>query len=296
MVFLLCEVGSWVIGLESLMKTIITFIFTLVSVICGISGTSDANPRPLPFTYPYATLPEDALELELYADVSPLRVQVDPADRSLGRLWEPRYILQNEIEYGITDRWEVGFYQVFEANPADGGANGMVFDGLKFRLRTRLANPGDWPVDVGLYFELETMHDELAFEGKLNLERDFGSLRLMTNLWVEEQISRPLDTKEHGRAGAFVINPTLGAAYELSGRADLGVEYWARGQLSPSGEAGVERDNNRVQHFLGPAVHLNFGKLWWSLGVYAHLNSMKKPEIGSDYGPVWARSVLGFEL
>ena len=58
----------------------------------------------------------------------------------------------------------------------------------------------------------------------------------------------------------------------------------------------VEMKGIKVHHFLGPAVHVNFGKLWWSLGVYAHLNNLKKPEIGSDYGPVWARSVLGLEL
>ena len=277
------------------MKTVFTFIFISGLTICGISGTAAANPRPLPFTYPYATLPEGSLELELYSDVTPLRVHVDPADPAQGRLWEPRYQLQNEIEYGISDRWEVGFYQVFEANPSDGGENGLLFDGLKFRLRTRLANAGDLPVDVGLYFELETMHDELSFEGKVNLERDIGHLRLMTNLWVEESIVRPLDTTEHGREAVFIINPTLGATYELSGRANIGAEYWARGQLSPSGE-DVERENSKVQHFLGPALHVNFGKLWWSLGVYAHLNNMNKPEIGSDYGPVWARSVLGFEL
>src|SRR5437762_4651774 len=144
------------------MKTVFTFMFSVGLGKCGISGTAAANPRPLPFTYPYATLPEGSHELEIYSDLTPLRVQADPDDPAQGRLWEPRYQLQNEIEYGISDRWEVGFYQVFEANPADGGENGLLFDGLKFRLRTRLANAGDWPVDVGLYFELETMHDELA--------------------------------------------------------------------------------------------------------------------------------------
>jgi len=278
------------------MKTVFIFIFSVGAAICGISATAAANPRPLPFTYPYATLPEGSLELELYSDVTPLRVHVDPADPSQGRLWEPRYQLQNELEYGISDRWEVGFYQVFEANPSDGGENGLLFDGLKFRLRTRLANAGDLPVDIGLYFELETMHDELSFEGKVNLERDFGHLRLMSNLWVEESIVRPLDSKAHGQAAEFIVNPTFGATYELSGRVNLGAEYWARGQLSPSGEQGVERANSRVQHFVGPAMHVNFGKLWWSLGIYAHANDMKKPEIGSDYGPVWARSVLGLEL
>lgn len=275
-----------------------TFKFTWgpALALALLSGEAAANPRPLPFTYPYATLPKGELELELYSDVTPLRVYADPADPSQGRLWEPLYQLQNEIEYGISDRVEVGFYQVFEANPVDGGDNALLFDGLKFRVRTRLAEAGQWPVDVGLYFELETMHDELSFEGKVNLERDFGKLRLMTNLWVEESIERPLDAKARGQQAAFIINPTLGGSYELTPGTSLGVEYWARGQLSPSGETPVERDNSRVHHFVGPAVHLNFGKLWWSLGVYVNANSTKNPKVGSAYGPVWGRSVLGLEL
>jgi hypothetical protein len=275
------------------MKTTFKFISALAAWL--VPAIAAANPRPLPFSYPYATLPEGSLELELYGDVTPLRVLADPAEPGAGKLWEPRYQLQNEIEYGITDRWEIGFYQVFQASPQDGGENGLGFDGFKFRVRTRLADAGSWPVDVGLYFELETMHDELSFEGKVNLERDFGRLRLMSNLWVEESISRPWDSKAHGRAAAFIVNPTLGATYEL-GHVNLGAEYWARGQLSPSGEEGVERDNTRVHHFLGPAFHANFGKFWWSLGVYANLNDMKKPRLGADYGPIWARSVLGMEL
>jgi hypothetical protein len=255
-----------------------------------------ANPRPLPFTYPYATLPKGSLEVELYSDLTPLRVYADPADPSHGHLWEPRYQIQNEIEYGITDRLEVGFYQVWQANPVDGGDNALLFDGLKFRLRTRLAEAGQWPVDVGLYFELETMHDELSFEGKVNLERDLGKLRLMTNLWVEESIQRPFDSKEHGRDAVFIINPTLGATYELTPSVNVGAEYWARGQLAPSGATPVEYQNSRVHHFVGPALHLNFGKLWWSLGVYANAQSVMNPEVGADYGPVWVRSVLGLEL
>lgn len=278
------------------MKTILKFTFGAALACELVSAGAAANPRPLPFTYPYATLPKGDLELELYSDVTPLRVHADPTDPSKGRLWEPMYQLQNEFEYGITDRLEVGFYQVFEANPVDGGDNALLFDGLKFRLRTRLAEAGEWPVDVGLYFELETMHDELSFEGKVNLERDFEKLRLMTNLWVEESIERPLDAKARGQQAVFIVNPTLGGTYEVTQGMNLGVEYWARGQLAPSGDDPVERDNTRVHHFLGPALHLEFGKLWWSLGVYANLNSTKNPKIGSVYGPVWGRSVIGLEL
>ncbi len=271
-------------------------IFAAVAGMAASEGTASANPRPLPFSYPYATLAEGALETELYTDVTALRVEADPYNAGRGRLWEPGYQLQTEIEYGLTDRWELGFYQVFEATPRDGGTNGLAFDGLKFRARTRLAEAGEWPVDVSLYLELETLHDEVGLEEKLNLERRFGRARVMSNLWVEQSLVRPFDGASAGSVLAFIINPTLGVTYQLTPTFHPGIEYWGRGQIQPTGDTAQARNNTRVHHFVGPAIHLNFGKLWWSVGLYAHLNDSDKPQPGDLYGPVWFRTVLGLEL
>jgi hypothetical protein len=270
---------------------------TLVAAAVLVLATSPAvaNPRPLPFTYPYETLAEGSLELELYTDVNPLRVLADDKAPASGRLWSPEYIVQAELEYGVTDRVELGFYQVFKAEPQSGGDNALQFDGLKWRVRTRLAEAGQWPVDVGFYLELETMHDELALEGKVNLQRRAGPVRLMANLWVEESLVRPLDSRANGRTAEFIVDPTAGFVYEVTPMFQPGLEYWSRGELKPHGE-GQERTDAAVQHYVGPTVHLNFGKLWWSAGIYGHLNDLDKPQIGQTWGPAWFRSVLGLEL
>src|SRR5262249_42586085 len=104
-----------------------------------------ANPRPLPFTYPYETLSEGQAEIEQYVDAPALRVGSGGK-----RVWEPWYRLQTEYEYGISDRLELGLYLVFENEP--GGA--LSFDGPKQRLRLRLAEEGRWPLDVALYGEI----------------------------------------------------------------------------------------------------------------------------------------------
>ncbi|HEY3669202.1 MAG TPA: hypothetical protein VGL19_24555, partial [Polyangiaceae bacterium] len=193
-------------------------IFKIISVtaICAFFASSAlATPRTLPFSYPNETLPKGGLELELYTDVNTLRVPADPTGTTPGNIWAPEYRLQAELEYGITDRLELGLYQVFEAPAVAGGDNAFLFDGLKWRVRTRLAEPGELPVDIGLYLELETMHDEVALEGKVNLQRRLGPVRLLANLWAEEAWARPLDTKSHGREAAFIINPTAGASFEV---------------------------------------------------------------------------------
>jgi hypothetical protein len=267
------------------MKTIIKF--PCILVLLTIDALANATPRQLPFSYPYETLAKGELELELYGDMTPLRVQV-PGDAN-ARLWEPAYVLQNELEVGVTDSLELGFYQVFEANPSstDGGTNSMQFDGFKWRARQRLGEAGEWPVNVALYLELETMHDEMSLEEKLILTRRIGLLHLITNLWVEQTESRPFDAS---RSFHFIFNPTVGGEVQITPAVHPGVEYWARG------EAATADVNAKIHHFVGPTVHVNFGRLWWTLGIYADLTNLGKPLPGEVYGPMWARSVLGFEL
>jgi hypothetical protein len=264
------------------------------ALILSVSTTASATPRPLPFTYPVDTLPEGASELELYNDFNPLRVFADPTDPTAGRLWEPQYILQSEFEYGIADKWEFGFYQRFKADPEDGGNNHMTFDGFKWRIRTRLADPGVLPIDIGFYLELETLHDEWALEEKILLQRQFGKLRWMGNLWVEEEIERPFDKGE--KELEFIVNPTTGLTYQVTPTFHPGIEYWARGMIAPEGETDLDRRNKMVHHYVGPTTQLNFGKLWLTLGLYAHLNDINKPQPGEQNGPFWFRTVLGLDL
>jgi hypothetical protein len=276
------------------LKTIIKCTTTLFAI--AFSPAVLANPRPLPFTYPYETLGQGEVEFEFYGDVSPLRVFVDPTDPSRGRLWEPSYLLQNEIEYGVTDRVELGFYQVFAAQPqsTDGGTNTMTFDGFKWRVRTRFAESGQWPIDVAAYVELETLHDEWSLEEKLILAKRFGRWRWMANLWVEESEHRPFDVSQ--RSFHFVLNPTTGITYEVTPVFQPGIEYWARGEVGAVGGKPVDIVNERIHHFAGPTVHLNFGKLWWSAGLYVDLTNVDNPRPGEIYGPLWARSVIGLSL
>jgi hypothetical protein len=265
--------------------------------VLAFARSAMASPRPLPFTYPYETLAKGEAELELYSDLNPLRVLRDPLDAAQGRLWGPQYILQSEFEYGLSDRTELGFYQVFKADPEDGGGNKMSFDGFKWRVRTRLFEADELPIDVALYLELETLHDELALEEKILLQKRLGRVRLMANLWVEQELDRPFDRAATGESKALklVINPTFGGTYQITPVFHLGGEYWARGVYGPKG-SDLDQRNEALHHFLGPVVHLNFGKLWWTSGLYANLNDSTKPQPGESYGPWWFRTVLGVDL
>jgi hypothetical protein len=277
-----------------MMKTIIKCSAFAGAAVWG--ATALASPRPLPFTYPYETLGQGELEVELYGDMTPLRVPADPAgDATKGQRWEPSYTLQNEFEYGVNDRVELGFYQVFEGAPQNGGTNTMTFDGFKWRVRARLAEAGQWPVDVALYLELETMHDEISLEEKVILAKRLGSFHWMANLWVEQSLERPLDPSPP-RQLDFIVNPTTGVTYEVAPWFQPGVEYWARGEIGTHGSDAVDMSNRRVHHFVGPTVHFDWGKLWWTFGAYVDLTNTGQPQVGEIYGPLWVRTVLGLNL
>jgi len=142
-----------------------------------------ANPRPLPFTYVYETLPHGDAEVELYTDLTPQRLL--DADGNAG--WHLASQFQLEVEYGITDRLELGLYLTLQPVDLDfpGAPDIGEGTGIKQRLRYRFADAGVWPVDVAIYGELSENQREIELEGKVILQRRVGAFRLVANLWAE---------------------------------------------------------------------------------------------------------------
>jgi hypothetical protein len=258
------------------------------AVVIAWAGLVNANPRPLPYTYPYETLPAEQAEIEQYVDISPVRI-VDPEDASgNGRIWDQQYKLQTEFELGITDRLELGLYVVFN-NDAGGP---LAFDGIKQRLRYRFAEEGEWPVDTAVYGEVSEFHDEIEFEEKLILSKRFGMLRAMANLWFEES----LEHYEGELEGSF--HPTGGVTAEITPVFHVGAEYWGSGKFENDAPAGtIAHFNNGFHHYVGPAVSLQFGKIWWSTAAYYRLDQAgRSTEVGDQFGHAWVRTVIGISL
>jgi hypothetical protein len=255
------------------------------------ASNANATPRTLPFTYPYETLPEGSAEIEQFVDMTWVKIphSTDPTDTRTS--YGPGFVHNTEFEYGVTDHLEVAAYLTWsqDASPAPT----LTFEGTKLRARYRFAEEGELPVDVALYLEGAVFHDEYELEEKVILSKRFGNLRVMANLWVEQEFERANDWNL-----AFIVNPTIGATYQVTPNLHLGAEYWARGELSPDAPPGtVDRFNEQIHHFVGPALSLTFGKFWWSVGAYARLDQLSRgSEIGDVYGKVWIRTALGLEF
>lgn len=252
------------------------------------ADAATASPRPLPFTYPYYTLPQGSVELEQYIDVIPTRIARERPDGQLEGVMDQRYALQTEIEYGFTDRLEGAFYLV-ASQAADAP---FKFRGLKQRLRYRLATDDEWPLGVAGYFEIAELHDELELEEKIILGRRFGRLQVLCNLWVEQEYY--FQTQE----SKFIYNPTVGATWEIKPSVIVGLEYWARGRFDRGSDRSASVDApSGTHHYVGPTILLQGESLWLSLGVYAGLDSIGGGfRTDASYGPLWIRSVLGLDL
>jgi hypothetical protein len=262
-----------------------------VGLICTVfSGIAAANPHPLPYSYPYQTLPKGRVEIEEIADLVPMRVAREKEDGTRDAVTSIRSRLQTELELGITDRLELGLYFSFHQG-ATAGTPALQFDGLKQRLRYRFAEEGDLPLDMGVYFEVAEFHNEIEIEEKLLLSKRFGYLTLVSNLWVEQEYY--FQTQEW----KLIYNPTLGAVYELSPNLMLGLEYWARGRFNKDNAATGEASSDTPtapRHYLGPTVLLQSGEAWWSTGVYARLDHLGEAAQAEDpYGKVWIRTMVG---
>ena len=259
-----------------------------------VPALATANPRPLPFSYPYETLPSGKLEVEQYTDLIPIRVARENTDGTLDGVFSVRSILQTEIEYGLTDHIEVSWYFVFRQG-ASATTPFLQFSGVKQRVRFRLAETGEWPVDVGVYLELAEFHDELEFEEKLLLSRRFGAVTAVANLWIEQEYYFQSGDTKH------IYNPTAGVTYELSPKAIVGLEYWGRGRFDDAEDVtdmtGVTDAPTRTHHYLGPTFLAQSGKLFFSLGAYVRLDRLTGSQTAGDpYGKLWFRSVIGVEL
>lgn len=261
----------------------------VLSLLLATSPTARANPHPNPFSVPYVTLPQDNLEIEQHTDLVPVRVERENANGTLERTFSLRSVLQTELEIGLTDHLELGFYFRFQQS-ASSMTPSMRFSGLKQRLHYRFAERGELPVDIGVYGELGEYHDELELDEKLLIERSFGDINVVANLWVEQHWYFQLEQT------TFIYNPTLAMNYEISPKLIVGAEYWTRGRLD--GNSATTMDTpTEGHHYLGPTMLFQTGKLFIALGVYARLDAIADKAVVNDpYGKLWIRSILGVDL
>jgi hypothetical protein len=218
----------------------ITFKITslLAGVAAGVAVTAAATParadrRAYTTTYEAVTAPKGELDVEMWSSYAHAGELLDgPASRGFRNMLE--------LEYGITDRWDMALYNLIDVT-SDSTNSGYA--GAKLETRYRLLPAGSWILDPIIYFEAQYLRRGDAretFEAKLILARDQNAWNFAFNVSYE---------LEHLVAGGW--NPELeyaaGVSRELAGPAfKLGLEAFGK----------TEKDAGRLETFAwaGPAL------------------------------------------
>ncbi len=221
-------------------KVVLGLVFGL-TVILAIRQNSYADTRSYVWTYEYMTLPRGLSEIEYY-----LTTQVPDTSKSNVNTWK-HWV---ELEYGITDSWDVAMYQMWkQKNTASGSTS--EYDGFKIRTRYRFGKKGEFFLDPLLYLEY-IRDDDLSKpnigEAKLILAKDIGNLNISYNQILERNLEKGKTEHEYA----------VGISYAFLPDFKLGIE--SKGSY------------NEREYAIGPTVSWVNSKFWVSLGAAFGLN------------------------
>jgi len=228
----------------------------LLTALCGaLTLPALATERLFTYTYEPETLPQGVFELEQWVTVR--------AGRNRAVEQEDFYRLQfrEELEYGVTDNYQVALYFNHEYESYDIPGGGHFSDyrqtGLSLENKYLLLNPAERTVGLALYLEPSWDWDEETFklEEKIILGQRHGDWKWALNLTHETEW-------EHDyRETAGECEATAGIARLLSSRWALGVEMRHHAEISEY------RDWEGYAFYLGPVVSYHRDRWWAALTV-----------------------------
>lgn len=202
-----------------------------------LSAHLQASEREFAFSYEATTSPAGSIELES-------RV-----------LWESgagfdSFAIRPELEFGITDRLQLGLYLFDVEHTREDGARDTKWTGSGLEVIYGLTNPSaDW-IGSAIYGEAMINDDAFKLEGKLLLQKNWGPVTLVWNGIVEAEWEDGYSEK------VGVLEQTLGLNYHLNASFALGLEAKHEVEFENWSESG----GNAI--FVGPNVSWKKGNFF----------------------------------
>ena len=174
----------------------------LLSILPAISAF--AGVRHFTFLYEAPTSPPGSVELE------------NAVTWAHGGNWNDVFI-REELEIGITDRFQLGIYPLDWSHQSDGGFH---YNGGAVELIYNLSNPVIDPVGISLYEEISVARQHFESESKLIAQKNFGRWIFDYNATLEAEWEDRHLAEETGE-----FQQALSASYEISPRLSVGLEF-----------------------------------------------------------------------
>lgn len=182
-------------------------VTSVLVVMCVGTPHAEAHLKDYLVTQDYYTAKRGEFEVALWNDMHFSEADNDDTYHSKHQM---------EVEYGLTDHFQLAYYEVYTWDRA----NDWERDEFKIEAKARFVQAGQWPVDVAFYTEYknpdgrrELNSDEL--ENKLIVSKDFGLWNVTANVIIEKK----LNTGDH-----WEYEYTAAVSHGLTSRTRVGLE------------------------------------------------------------------------
>ena len=221
-----------------------SFVLALLAVVLFHPPEIHAGSRRFTFLYEATTAAPRSVEIENSVTWSS-RVHEAPGFN--------RIDFRHEIEIGLTDRLQAGFYVADWTwlNDPSTRTNATRYTDSALELIYNLTNPVADPVGSAIYGEIRKGGEFLELEGKIILQKNIGRWVFASNTTIEAKWEG-----EHLSENGGEFSQALGASYEFSPHFLVGAELLYEVDLP--GWAGAANQPVRI----GPNVSYRHGA-WW---------------------------------
>ena len=234
------------------MKTVKIFLFFVL--ILTFSTSSYADRRYFGWSYTAYTLPQSALELEVWNTWS--------IGKEMGYYYQfqPRF----EFEYGVLDRLTASLYFNFDQIKTDGNSfepKSFTFNSTSVELRYRFTEQNEIFIDPALYFEFAYGGDEIEYEAKALFSKRINNL--ITVLNINGEIEREVIESE--TESKFEV--TAGAMYEIIPSLALGLEFRNHREYEE-----IFEEEEYQASFLGPTINIQTKSFYLTMSFLAQIS------------------------
>ncbi len=194
--------------------------------------------------YPYKTAAQGEVELENFTTYTRRGSQDMPVPDNHKGLTRSSF----EVSYGVTEKTDVAGYVDYSRARGQGDWD---LKGSRWHVRTRFAEKGELPVDLGLYAEVEFPRkddNDAEFELRGIIEKDLGKWTFDINP-IFEKVLKGVEKNE-----GWELQYAASVIYRFN-------ERW-HPRLDFFGDFGLLRDfegRDEQKHLISPAVDIMFG-------------------------------------
>ncbi|MCH8966585.1 MAG: hypothetical protein IID43_02815 [Planctomycetes bacterium] len=196
---------------EPMMKKSLVLCLLFCATVLA-SSRVDAGERRFTYVYEATTLQKGEWEFEQWVTWKTAKETNRDFDR---------FDFRTEIEYGVTDHFQLGFYLSdwrYEENRPKGKHRGDWRD-VAVEAIWNLTDPNTDPVGLALYGEVKIGDALLELEGKLIVQKNFGKIALAYNATIEAEWEGHHFDEDKGE-----LQQTVGLSYQFSPRFLVGME------------------------------------------------------------------------